>query len=243
MKFYTPLEQFEVVPVFTNGYFFFSNSSLYLIITTVLIVLTFLTALKKVEIIPSSWQSGIEVLYEFIISMIKQQAGRNALKFFPLVFLVFIFVLFSNLIGLIPLSFTTTAQLIVTLTLAFSINLGLIFFGFFAHGYKFLTLFVPSGLPVFLMPLVVVIEVVSYLLRTFSLSIRLFANMMAGHTLLYILSSFAIGFLKSSFFILSIVPFVMVCAVLALELGIAMLQAYVFAVLFCIYLNDSLNLH
>lgn len=223
--------------------FTFTNSSLYLLVTTLLIFFVLGGGLNKATLVPSPWQSVVEFFYEFILGIAKQQAGPKGIKYFPLAFLLFVFILFSNLIGLLPLAFTTTAQVIVTLTLALSLNIGLIILGFFNHGLKFLSLFVPVGVPKVLMPLIIVIEVVSYLLRTFSLSIRLFANMMAGHTLLHILSSFSLGFAKTNFFVLSLLPFILVCAVIVLELGIAFLQAYVFVVLFCIYLNDSLNLH
>jgi len=173
--------------------------------------------------------------------MIKEQTHNSALSYFPLFLVVFVFILFSNLIGLVPFSFTTTAQFAITFALALSFNLGFIFLGFYKHGYKFLKLFVPSDAPMLLVPLIVVIEVVSYLIRTFSLSIRLFANMMAGHTLLHILTTFSLKMMKGGVLgvLFSLLPFVLVLAVFVLEFGIALIQAYVFVILLCIYINDS----
>ena len=248
MKFFTPLEQFEIIIIqplnFFNLFdFSFTNSSFYLILVASLVFVFLKFGVYKISLIPSNFQSVVELIYKFIIDVIKQQTGYKGLKYFPLIFVIFLFILFSNLIGLLPFGFTTTGHIIITFTLALSLNLGLIILGFMKHKFKFLKLFVPSDAPKLLLPLIVVIEVVSYSLRTFSLSIRLFANMMAGHTLLHILSSFIIAFANSSFFFLAILPFVLVFAVVILEFGIAFLQAYVFVVLLCIYFNDSLNLH
>nr|AFZ64043.1 ATP synthase F0 subunit 6 [Phalansterium sp. PJK-2012] len=246
-NFYTPLEQFEISilrPLTIFGLdFSFTNSALYLALTAATLLFVYSFGIYEATLVPSRWQSVVEMVYKFVLDMIKQQAGNKGLQYFPFLFLIFNFILFSNLLGLLPFGFTTTGHLIITFTLAFSINLGLVFIGFMHHGIKFLKLFVPSDAPVFLLPLIVVIEVVSYCLRTFSLSIRLFANMMAGHTLLHILCSFIVAFLQSSIPFLGLLPFVLVLAVIGLELGIAFLQAYVFTILVCIYLNDSLNLH
>jgi ATP synthase subunit 6 len=189
--------------------------------------------------VPHRLQFTIETLYSFVLNIVKQQAGNNALEHVPLIFSIFLIILASNLIGLLPFSFTPTSHLILTFSLAFTCNFGIAFIGFKKHGMKFLQLFVPKGGPKWLFPLITTIEFISYLLRTFSLAIRLFANMMAGHTLLHILSSFAIGFINSTSFGESIFAFVVILAVILLELGIAFLQAYVFIVLLCIYLNDS----
>jgi ATP synthase subunit 6 len=246
-NFYTPLEQFEISVLQPLGIlswdFSFTNSSLYLLMTAATLLAVYVFGVYKATLIPTYWQSVTEMVYKFILDMIKQQVGNKGLQFFPFLFLIFNFILFSNLLGLLPFGFTTTGHIIITFTLALSINLGLIFIGFMHHGIRFLKLFVPSDAPVFLLPLIVVIEVVSYCLRTFSLSIRLFANMMAGHTLLHILCSFIVAFFQSSLPFLGLLPFVLVLAVIGLELGIAFLQAYVFTILVCIYLNDSINLH
>jgi len=247
MRFFTPLEQFEIALLQPIHVFWadvsFTNSAAFLFITAFSISTLYGFGLYKVKFMPSSWQSLAEMVYMFVIEMVRQQVGSRGIQYFPFIFLIFNFILFSNLIGLLPFGFTTTGHVIVTFTIAFSINLGLVFLGFINHGIKFLKIFVPEGAPVALLPLVVIIEVVSYGLRTISLSVRLFANMMAGHTLLFILSSFVIAFLHTPFAILSILPFALVFAVVCLEFAIAFLQAYVFTILTCIYLNDSLNLH
>jgi len=172
--------------------------------------------------------------------MIVQQAGLSAIKYFPYIFIIFFFILFSNLIGMLPFSFTITAHLSITFFLAFAFNFGFIILGFYKNSYKFLYLFKPAGTPAFLLPLIIVIEVVSYLIRTFSLSIRLFANMMAGHCLLFVISSFVFTLLSKN--LLLVFPIVLIyIAIFILEFSIAFLQAYVFTILLCIYLNDSLH--
>lgn len=182
-----------------------------------------------------------EKLYNFLTELILQQLSTKELKYLPIVFNLFLLVLVFNLFGMLPFGFTITAHLSVTFFLALSINLGLIFIGFYKHGFDFLQLFVPSGTPKFLLPLIVVIEVVSYLIRTFSLSIRLFANMMAGHCLIFVISSFVFG-LFNKLFLVTVVPVSLVfLGVFILEFAICFLQAYVFVILVCIYLNDSMH--
>lgn len=192
-------------------------------------------------VLPNKFQSFLELIYYFIYGMLNQQSGFNGRSYFPIFFLTFFWILFSNFIGLFPLSFTITSHIIITFYLAFSFNFGLIFFGFYKHSLNFLKLFVPKGAPAALLPLIVVIEVTSYLLRTFSLSVRLFANMMAGHTLLHILSSFVLKLQFAGFVIFSFLPYIIVMAVMILEFAIAFIQAYVFVILLCIYLKDSLE--
>jgi ATP synthase subunit 6 len=231
--YYSPLEQFEIVvlkPLSLGGLFDISitNSTLYMFFTTFFILSFLGFGIYKATVVPSTyWQSLVESSYEFIYDM--------------LLFLTFLFILFSNLLGLMPFGFTTTGHIIVTFTLALSFNLGLLYTGIVKNGFKFLKLFVPSNVPLPLIPLITVIEIVSYSIRTFSLSLRLFANMMAGHTLLNILSSFVLGMWKAGYAVVAIVPFVLVLAITVLEFGIAFLQAYVFVILLCIYLNDALH--
>jgi len=255
--FYTPLEQFEI-KVIQPGQFYnlidisFTNSSSYMALSSLLAFCLLKLAVwnvgrkEDVEIntplVPSRLQSIAEILYDFVQDMIKQQAGHKGLPYFPMLFTIFTFILFANLIGLLPLGFTTTGHLAVTLCLALGFNIGFLLFSFINHGIHFLKFFVPNDAPPLLLPLIVIIEIMSYALRTLSLSIRLFANMMAGHTLLFILSSFVLAFLNSTMSILAIVPFILVLAVIGLEFGIAFLQAYVFTILLAIYLNDSLNM-
>jgi ATP synthase subunit 6 len=240
----SPLETFEVVlyyPLFPLLDLSFTNASLYLLLLFFLLVLLLIPSTTRTFLVPSRSQLLLESLYSFILTMVKEQTGRSAIGYFPLFLLVFLFIAVSNLVGLIPFAFTVTAQFAVTFALALSFNLGFLFLGFARNGLNFLRLFVPSDAPPLLLPLIVVIEVVSYLIRTFSLSIRLFANMMAGHTLLHILTTFALKMLKSGglFLLLAFLPFVLVLAVFALEFAIALIQAYVFVILLCIYVNDS----
>jgi F-type H+-transporting ATPase subunit a len=245
MKLFSPLEQFELFvfkPIIINGWLDVSitNASLFLVLGSFTTLFFLIYSVEDTRLIPTRPQFLTEILFTFVVDVVKQQCGKKGLPFLPLIFSLFIIVLSSNLIGLFPFAFTPTSHLAFTFFLALSCNIALIIIGFYFNGLKFLKLFVPKGGPAWLIPLIVIIELLSYLLRTFSLSIRLFANMMAGHTLLHILSSFCVAFLKASP-ILAIFPIIMVLAVFALELGIAFLQAYVFIVLLSIYLNDSLH--
>lgn len=242
---FSPLETFEVLLYYPVTILFdlsVTNSTFYLLFAfSSLVVLFYLTSYRPFSV-PNAYQVVSESVYKFILGMIKEQTHGSALSYFPVFLLTFLFILLSNLIGLVPFSFTTTAQFAVAFALALSYNLGFILLGFYNHNYKFLKLFVPSDAPVFLVPLIVVIEVVSYLIRTFSLSIRLFANMMAGHTLLHILTTFSIKMAKAGSgvaLLFSVLPFVLVLSVFVLEFGIALIQAYVFVILLCIYINDS----
>jgi F-type H+-transporting ATPase subunit a len=244
---FSPLEQFEVRLIQPLSFFGFFDISitvvtLYLLLIFSFSLLLFRGSLFHATIIPNNWQSIVELIYEFVLDIVRQQAGRSALHYFPVLFSVFIFILFSNLIGLMPFGFTVTGHIIVTGTLALAFNLAWIFLGFGLHGLGFLRLFVPSGISSKgLLAIIVVIELISYTIRTFSLSVRLFANMMAGHTLLHILSSFGVSFTKMKYFFIAFIPFILVLGILLLEFGIALLQAYVFVILLCIYLNDSLH--
>jgi F-type H+-transporting ATPase subunit a len=242
----SPLEQFELFllkPYSFIGLFDTSitNATLFLFFAVVLILALFTLALLNPNFVPTKIQIIIEAIYNFMVGVIKQQAGEKGLRYLPLFAAFFLIILFSNLVGLIPFAFTPTSHLVFTLTLALSCNIAMVFIGFYENGKDFLKLFVPKGGPAWLIPLIVVIEFLSYLLRTLSLSIRLFANMMAGHTLLHILSSFVTAFVKSGYLVIGIFPFILVMAVVVLELGIAFLQAYVFTILICIYLNDSFH--
>ena len=243
----TPLEQFEIIilqPIIIFGYdFSFTNNSLFLFLMFSIISVFYYLSIYRTTMMPRLWQYIAENVYMFVLDIINQQIGLKGAKYFPFLFSVFNFILFSNILGLIPFGFTVTSHIIVTFLLSLSINLGVTFIGFKLHGLKFLKLFAPDGAPIFLLPLIIIIEIVSYILRTFSLSIRLFANMMAGHTLLFIICSFILLFLNSQFFIFGIIPFILLIMIMILEIGIAFLQAYVFTILVSIYLNDSINLH
>jgi len=246
---WSPLEQFEVYairPFVLLKDFSITNVTLYLFLSYFLVVILFRLCLSHPTVKPGAFQSMLESVYEFLFDMLKQTGNfPKAIPFFPLFVITFFLILSLNLVGLFPFGFTVTSHIIVTFFLAFSFNLGFAFLGFQKHGLRFLTLFVPKGVPFVLLPLLIVIEVVSYLIRTFSLSLRLFANMMAGHTLLQILSGFIVVLagLSSLLAGLAIVPFLLVVAVTLLEIAIAFIQAYVFTILLFIYIGDSLNLH
>ena len=239
-----PMHQFEVYrigPEISLGSvnLSFTNASLFTLISAATILLLLFLGTKKKLLVPTKIQLITEMSYSFVAKMINDTAGSKAKPFFPFIFTLFMFVLFCNMIGMLPYSFTVTSHIIVTFILAAIVFVGVTIIGFMKHGIKYLELFVPKGVPVVLLPLIVVIEIISYLSRPVSLSVRLFANMMAGHTMLKVFGGFVIslgllgGWLPLSFSV----------ALTGLEILVAFLQAYVFAILTCIYLNDALNLH
>ena len=217
----------------------FTNASLFMIISTVSILLVFNLGSKRNSVLPNKMQLLAELSYTFVAKMISDTAGSKAKPYFAFIFSLFMFVLFCNMFGMVPYTFTVTSHIIVTFILASFIFIGVTIIGFIKHGFGYLKLFVPSGVPAILLPLIVVIEIISYLSRPISLSVRLFANMMAGHTMMKVFGGFVIslglvgGWLPLSFSV----------ALTGLEILVAFLQAYVFAILTCIYLNDALNLH
>ena len=239
-----PMHQFEVYrigPKLSLGGMdiSFTNSSLFMLISAASILLILSYATTKKNLIPSKIQLLSELSYNFIAKMINDTTGSNGKPFFPFIFSLFVFVLFCNMIGMLPYAFTVTSHIIVTFFLASIVFIGVTILGFIKHGFKYLKLFVPSGVPVLLLPLIVVIEIISYLSRPVSLSVRLFANMMAGHTMLKVFG----GFVISLGFLGGWLPLSFSVALTGLEILVAFLQAYVFAILTCIYLNDALNLH
>ena len=239
-----PMHQFEVYrigPEINLGEInlSFTNASLFMTISSILILLFLFLGTKKKSLVPTKIQFITEASYTFVAKMINDTAGSNAKSFFPFIFTLFMFVLFANMVGMLPYSFTVTSHIIVTFVLAAIVFIGVTILGFIKHGFKYLEIFVPKGVPVILLPLIVIIEIISYLSRPVSLSVRLFANMMAGHTMLKVFGGFVIslgllgGWLPLGFSV----------ALTGLEILVAFLQAYVFAILTCIYLNDALNLH
>ena len=239
-----PMTQFNVYrigPEIKLGAFdiSFTNASLFMIISSLAILIIFILGSKKNSLLPNKIQLLAELSYTFVSKMISDTAGLKAKPYFAFIFSLFMFVLFCNMFGMIPYTFTVTSHIIVTFVLAAFIFIGVTIVGFAKHGFGYLKLFVPSGVPAILLPLIVVIEVISYLSRPVSLSVRLFANMMAGHTMMKVFGGFVIslgivgGWLPLSFSV----------ALTGLEILVAFLQAYVFAILTCIYLNDALNLH
>jgi len=239
----SPLEQFEIIPLLSC----FTNSSLFILIvvTTCISFLSLSAGYGATLFVPNAWQGLAEMLYTFVFDFASETVGEEVQPYFPFLFTIFNFVLFSNLIGLIPYSFTVTSHIIITFGLAYAVFVGINIIGFKTHGLHFFSMFLPKGASLALAPFLVVIELVSYTFRVFSLAIRLFANIMAGHTLLKILSGFAWTMLSMGgvFYILHLIPLLIVIAVIGLELGIAFLQAYVFTVLTCLYLHDALELH
>jgi len=233
----SPIEQFQIKPIIPV--INFTNSSLFMIGAAAVIVGGLLLATRKRAVVPGRAQSVAEVLHDFVANTLVDATGREGMKFFPLVFSLFMFVLTANLLGMIPGFFTVTSHIIVTFALAMLVIGTVVVYGFVKHGTHFLGLFVPSGVPVVMLPLLVVIEVISYLTRPLSLSVRLFANMMAGHTMLKVFGAFvvALGFLGGWAALAFMVAFT------GLEVLVAFLQAYVFAILTCIYLNDALHMH
>jgi F-type H+-transporting ATPase subunit a len=217
----------------------FTNSALFMVVVVALVSLFTIASMSGRALVPGRMQSMAELSYEFVANMVRENTGSEGMKYFPFIFTLFMFVLFANMLGMIPYTFTVTSHIIVTFALAIVVFIGVTIIGFIKHGAGYLKLFVPSGVPVFLLPLLVVIEVISYLTRPISLSVRLFANMMAGHTMLKVFASFVVG--------LGIIggwaPLAFMVAFTGLEVLVAFLQAYVFAILSCIYLNDALHMH
>jgi len=250
---FNPLEQFEIHILFIINILglkiLYTNATMYLSLSLGIILFIYFFYLSQSKMIPTTTQYVFESIYMLVYDMCKQQIGIKSQEFFSMIFTYFIFILILNLLGLTPYGFTVTSHISFTFVLGFSSWFAITLIGLMKHKLNFFKLFLPSGSPIFLIPLLVLIEIVSYISRTFSLSIRLFANMMSGHTLLFILSSFVtkILFLKNAVmaFPLTILPAIPVVIVVSLvsilELGIAFLQAYVFVVLICIYLNDSYN--
>ena len=247
-----PMAQFAVkplVPLHIGPYdVSFTNQSLWMFIVVGAASLFFYLAATSRSLVPTRMQSIAELSYEFVGNMIHSAAGEDGLRFFPFVFTIFLFVLLSNFLGLIPGSFTVTSQIAVTFALAAVVILTVILTGFLTHGIGFLKLFVPKA-PIYLLFLLVPIEIISFFTRPISLSVRLFANMLAGHTMLKVFAGFSIALgaklasPKPSFAPLSIAPLFLEIAIYALEFLVAFLQAYVFAILTCIYLNEALHLH
>ena len=239
-----PMHQFNVYRIgpeisLGNVDISFTNASLFMMISALAIISLFFAGTKRKTIVPTKIQLLTEISYTLVSKMISDTAGSKAKPYFPFVFSLFMFVLFCNMLGMLPYSFTVTSHIIVTFALAAVIFVGVTIIGFVNHGIKYLKLFIPSGVPLFLLPLIVIIEIISYLSRPVSLSVRLFANMMAGHTMLKVFG----GFVISLGIIGGWLPLSFTVALTGLEILIAFLQAYVFAILTCIYLNDALNLN
>src|SRR5881227_2859137 len=243
-----PIHQFNIDKIFTIGHIgnqeiAFTNSSAYMFGSVALIALLMIGGSAGRQLVPGRIQSVAELCYEFVADTIRSTAGREGMKFFPLVFSIFMLVAVSNIIGIIPYAFTISSHIIVTAALALLVFFTVLIYGFYKNGLKFFKIFVPSGIPIYILPLVVFIEIFSFFLRPISHSVRLFANMLAGHISLKVFASFIpllaglgiIGWAGAT------LPLGMVIALTALELLVAFLQAYVFTILTCIYLNDAIH--
>jgi F-type H+-transporting ATPase subunit a len=238
----SPLHQFTIerlADIHVGGLdFSFTNSSLLMVLSAGLVTLLMVAATQGATLVPGRLQSLAEMLYDFIANMVQENVGDEGKRYFPFLFTLFMFILFGNLLGLIPYSFTFTSHIVVTFAMAAIVFLGVTLIGIARHGFHFLSLFVPHGVPKVLLLLLVPIEMLSYCIRPFTLSVRLFANMVAGHTMLAIFAGFA-GSLGVFFF----APIVMDTALVLLEFLVAALQAYVFTILSCLYLRDAIHLH
>jgi F-type H+-transporting ATPase subunit a len=244
----SPMEQFQVrpiIPLHIGGYdVSFTNQSLWMCVVVGAVSLFMAVAVSNRRLVPSRMQSMAEMSYEFVANMINMAAGEDGLRFFPFIFTIFLFVATSNFFGLLPGSFTVTSQIAVTFALTALVILTVIVTGFIKHGIGFLMLFVPKA-PALMLVLLVPLEVISFCTRPMSLSVRLFANMLAGHTMLKVMAGFviALGGAGGILSFLSVAPMALIVAVYLLEFLVAFLQAYVFAILSCIYLSEALHLH
>lgn len=245
----SPLEQFGIVSLlpitFWNFNLSLTNLSLFLFIAIFLSIFWLTLSFYKLTLIPTNWQLFYESFYNLTLDVVKVNLGPKGEIYFPFIFTLHILLFFCNLVGMIPYSFTVTSHIIFTFSLALSIFIGINIIGIKFHGRKFFNIFLPKGVPLIIMPLLITIEIISYLIKVFTLSIRLFANMTSGHALLKIIAGFSWTMLSSggllAFF--HLIPLALLLVLIGLELGIAALQAYVFTLLTCIYLNDVLDMH
>lgn len=238
-----PLHQFHIEPIIPLRLWgidvSFTNSSLFMVFAVLGIFALFATTITQGALVPGRLQSVGEVLYEFITNMINETIGSKGIKYFPFIFSLFLFVLFGNLLGMLPYSFTFTSHIIVTFALALMVFVAVTLVGFARHGFHFLSLFCPKGIPLVLAPLMILVELISYMVRPISLSVRLFANMLAGHMVLKLF----VGFILAMGLAGGFVPYVFSIALFGFEIFVCLLQAYIFTILTCVYFNDAINLH
>lgn len=238
-----PLEQFEIRKIFEISFFgydlSFTNSSAVMIAGSILACMLFAYCTRNISIVPSKAQMFVELIYTAINQTLVNSAGPKAQKYIPIIFSFFIFILFCNILGLIPYGFAPTSHIAITFTLAIVVFLFITLAGIVNHGFKFFSLFLPAGIPFWLAPLMIVIELFSYIGKPISLSLRLAANMVAGHILLEVLA----GFMVMLPIFLKVLPMPLIMVLIIFEFGVAILQAYIFTILSCVYLNDTLNLH
>lgn len=239
----SPVHQFEIhplIPIHLGGVdVSFTNSALFMVLAVVVSYLFLVLGMGGRALVPGRWQSLAEVTYEFVANMVRDNVGKEGLRYFPFIFTLFMFVTVGNLLGMAPYGFTYTSHIAVTGALALTVFIGVTIIGFYRHGLHFLRMFFPHGAPLLTAPILIPIELISYLSRPFSLSVRLFANMTVGHIMLKVLA----GFIMTVPLVLGFVPLAATIGITILEFGIAFLQAYVFTILSCIYLNDAINMH
>jgi F-type H+-transporting ATPase subunit a len=242
----SPLEQFEITPLVpinvAGADLSFTNSSLWMAIAVGCAFLLVMAGTRQHAMIPGRLQAAVEMVYEFVAGILRDAAGQEGMRFFPIVFTIFMFILMGNTLGMIPGAFTFTSHIIVTFAMAVAVWIGVTIIGFWYHGAHFFSFFVPHGAPKAMLPLLVPIEVMSYCVRPISLSVRLFCNMMAGHTMLKVFAGFIVS-LGAYFVIPGIAPMAITVVLFGFEFVVAFLQAYIFTVLTCLYLNDAIHMH
>ena len=238
----SPVEQFKLkplVPIEIGGLdLSYTNSALFMTLAVVAAGVFLTQSMRGRHLVPNRWQSMAELSYEFIANMVREQVGSDGRPYFPFIFALFMFILLGNLLGMVPYSYTFTSQIIVTFAMAIAVFIGVTLIAIIKHGVHFLTFFFPSGAPLYMAPLLIPIEILSYLSRPISLSVRLFANMMAGHTMMKVFGSFVVAL-----GVFGVAPMAVLVALTGFEILVAVLQAYVFTILTCIYLRDALHLH
>ena len=241
-----PLHQFQITPIVpitvAGADLSFTNSALWMAIAVGLAYLLIMAGTRQHAMVPGRLQSVVELMYEFVAGILRDATGKEGMRFFPIVFTIFVFILMGNMLGMVPGSFTFTSHIIVTFAMAIAVWVGVTVIGFWYHGARFLTFFVPHGAPKALLPLLVPIEIMSYCVRPISLSVRLFCNMMAGHTMMKVFAGFIIS-LAGYYVVPGIAPLAVTVALTGFEFAVAFLQAYIFTVLTCIYLNDAIHMH
>ena len=246
---HSPVEQFTIKVLFALNLFgydiSFTNSALFMVLAIAVSCGFLVFAMRPASIVPGRMQGLAEMMYEFVAEMVRSNVGNEGRPYFPFIFTLFMFILFSNLLGLIPYSYTVTSQIVVTFAMALFIFIGVTIIAVVKHGFHFFSFFIPSGAPKALLPLIFMIEVISYFIRPVSLSVRLFANMLAGHTMLKVFGGLAVMIAGAGgvFVAGSILPLVAIIGLTGLEVLVACLQAYVFTILTCMYLNDAIHLH
>jgi F-type H+-transporting ATPase subunit a len=244
-----PIHQFKIINLFPvakigNTEIAFTNSAAFMLLAVIALTAFLILGTSKRSLVPSRLQSAAELSYEFVATTVRSSAGHEGMRFFPFVFTLFMFVLCLNVLGLIPFAFTVTSHIIITAAMAITVFLIVLIYGLYRHGFHFFNLFVPKGVPIYILPLIVAIEILSFISRPISHSVRLFANMLAGHITLQVFAGFIILLgtgLGVIGWIAGILPFLLVVILFALEALVAFLQAYVFAILTCIYLNDAIH--